>query len=541
MISNNNSLFFLNQKHKYDTLINMKIDRNLGKNAKSWPFIEASKLVNNAEKQGQNLIRLQTGYGPSGLPHIGTFGEVARTTMILNAIKSISDFEVELIAFSDDLDGLRKVPDNVPNQEMLQENLHKPLTSIPDPFGTNNSFGDHNNQMLKSFLDNFQFKYTFKSATELYKSGFFDDELIKVLKNYDKIKNIILPTLGEERRKTYSPFLPICPDSGHVLEVEVKSIDLDQKKIIYINNGIEHESLVTGGNCKLQWKVDWAMRWGALNVDYEMYGKDLIPTFQLSSKVSRALNNNPPENFFYELFLDEQGEKISKSKGNGLTIDQWLDYAPKETLSYFMYQNPRRAKKLFFEVIPKSTDEYLSYLNKFDDLKIEEKIENPIWHIFEKKDDVGKIPLSYNLILNLISASGKKELQVILDFVQKYCGEINIQNQHFVTDLINGAIKYDRDVLSKSIKFKDPNDEEKEIFRELVKRLEKFHKTEDSEEIQTEIYQIGKDYEFENLRDWFKLIYQVLFGKDDGPRFGTFISIYGVDKTVELIRERAKI
>ena len=541
MISNNNSLFFLNQKHKYDTLINMKIDRNLGKNAKSWPFIEASKLVNNAEKQGQNLIRLQTGYGPSGLPHIGTFGEVARTTMILNAIKSISDFEVELIAFSDDLDGLRKVPDNVPNQEMLQENLHKPLTSIPDPFGTNNSFGDHNNQMLKSFLDNFQFKYTFKSATELYKSGFFDDELIKVLKNYDKIKNIILPTLGEERRKTYSPFLPICPDSGHVLEVEVKSIDLDQKKIIYINNGIEHESLVTGGNCKLQWKVDWAMRWGALNVDYEMYGKDLIPTFQLSSKVSRALNNNPPENFFYELFLDEQGEKISKSKGNGLTIDQWLDYAPKETLSYFMYQNPRRAKKLFFEVIPKSTDEYLSYLNKFDDSKIEEKIENPIWHIFEKKNDVGKIPLSYNLILNLISASGKKELQVILDFVQKYCGEINIQNQHFVTDLINGAIKYDRDVLSKSIKFKDPNDEEKEIFRELVKRLEKFHKTEDSEEIQTEIYQIGKDYEFENLRDWFKLIYQVLFGKDDGPRFGTFILIYGVDKTIELIRERAKI
>ena len=519
----------------------MKIDRNLGNNAKSWPFIEASKLINNAEKTGQNLIRLQTGYGPSGLPHIGTFGEVARTTMILNAIKSISDFDVELIAFSDDLDGLRKVPDNVPNQDMLEENLHKPLTSIPDPFGTDNSFGEHNNQMLKRFLDQFEFKYTFKSATELYKSGFFDNELIKVLENYEKIKNIILPTLGEERRKTYSPFLPICSDTGHVLEVEVKSIDLNQKKIIYINNGIECETLVTGGNCKLQWKVDWAMRWGALNIDYEMYGKDLIPTFQLSSKVCRALNNKPPVNFFYELFLDEQGEKISKSKGNGLTIEQWLDYAPKETLSYFMYQNPRRAKKLFYEVIPKSTDEYLNHLNKFDNLNIEEKIENPIWHIFEDKKNVGKIPLSYNLILNLISASGKKELQVILDFVQKYCGDINDQNQNFVTDLIKGAIKYDEDVLSKSIKFREPSDEERNIFRDLVKRLEKFDTVNDSEEIQTEIYQIGKDYKFENLRDWFKLIYQVLFGKDDGPRFGTFISIYGIDKTIDLIRERAKI
>jgi lysyl-tRNA synthetase class 1 len=507
----------------------------LSQSSKAWPFIEANKIIDKAKKNNKETINLQTGYGPSGLPHIGTFGEVARTTMILNAIKAISNHAVNLIAFSDDLDGLRKIPDNVPNQEVLSNNLNKPLTSIPDPFGTHKSFGSHNNSMLQEFLNQFNFKYSFKSATELYKSGFFDKHLLNVLENYEEVKNIVLPTLGEERRKTYSPFLPICPDTGKVLEVEVKAIDLKNKSIAYEYNNNQYEVLITGGNCKLQWKVDWAMRWIALDIDYEMYGKDLIPTFQLSSKICRVLGGNPPENFFYELFLDQNGEKISKSKGNGLSIEEWLSYAPQETLSYFMYQNPRRAKKLFFEIIPKSTDEFLSHINKFDEQSREKQIDNPVWHIFNGKNDIGIIPISYNLILNLVSASGKDDPQIILDFIKKYTSGISEKSLIFINELIKGVIKYNKEIISEQIKFKQPNETERNIFEDLLQRLKKFDSNTDAETLQTEIYQIGKDHNFENLRDWFKLIYQVLFGKEDGPRFGTFVEIYGIDKTIKLI------
>ena len=513
----------------------------ISENFKAWPFVEARKVIERSKQKNKKTIRLETGYGPSGLPHIGTFGEVARTTMVLNAIKSMSDLNVELIAFSDDMDGLRKVPENVPNQAVLETNLHKPLTMIPDPFGTSESYGSHNNEMLQKFLDKFGFKYSFKSATKLYKSGFFDQQLIKVLNQYDKIKKIILPTLGEERKKTYSPFLPICPHTGHVLEVEVIATNIAENKIIYLNNGKEFEQSILKGNCKLQWKVDWAMRWCALDIDYEMYGKDLIPTFQLSSKVCRALKHEPPENYFYELFLDQNGEKISKSKGNGLSIEEWLSYAPKETLSYFMYQNPRRAKKLFLEIIPKSVDEFLSHLNKFDDQNEEERFENPIWHIMNSQNNIGKVPISYNLILNLVTASGKNDPNFIFDFIKKYDRSIINSNPNFIIELITGAINFEKEVNADKIQLKTPSADETKIFLDLIKRIQLLPETADAETIQTEIYQIGKDYKFDNLRDWFKLIYQVLFGKSDGPRFGTFIAIYGIDETIKLIKERLKI
>ena len=506
--------------------------------SKAWPIIEAKKILDRAVKQGNTEINLQTGYGPSGLPHIGTFGEVARTTMIYNALKNFTDLKINLLTFSDDLDGLRKVPDNIPNTKPLEENLNKPLTSIPDPFGTHSSFGEHNNAMLREFLDRFKFKYEFKSATELYKSGFFDEQLLNVLKNHDKIKNIVLPTLGEDRQKTYSPFLPICPDTHKVLEVEILETNIENKSIKYKYNDKDYEVPVTGGHCKLQWKVDWAMRWIALGVDYEMYGKDLIPTFQLSAKICRALGGNPPENFFYELFLDQNGEKISKSKGNGLTIEQWLKYAPQETLSYFMYQNPRRAKKLFLDVIPKSTDEFISLVNKFDTLTYKEKIDSPIWHIFNGKPSMQNISVSYNILLNLVSASTENDPSIILDFVKKYVGNIEEQNLVFLESLIRCVKNFDNDVSQNISNFKIPSDDETKIFKDLISRLNLMKDETDAETIQTEIYQIGKDYKFENLRDWFKLIYQVLFGKDDGPRFGTFVAIYGIDKTIKLIETR---
>ena len=519
----------------------MLLNSQISENSKAWPILEARRIINQIQKKDKKKIRLQTGYGPSGLPHIGTFGEVARTTMVLNAIKAVSDYEVELIAFSDDMDGLRKVPDNVPNQEILEKNLHKPLTSIPDPFETSTSFGNHNNEMLQAFLDKFGFKYSFKSATELYKSGFFNDQLIKVLNSYDEIKKIILPTLGEERKKTYSPFLPICPETEHVLEVEIISINTEKNTVVYLQNNKEIEQSILDGNCKLQWKVDWAMRWCALDIDYEMYGKDLIPTFQLSSKVCRALGHQPPENYFYELFLDQNGEKISKSKGNGLSIEEWLSYAPKETLSYFMYQNPRRAKKLFLDVIPKSVDEFLGHLNKFNDQNDDEKIENPVWHIMNSQNYIGSIPISFNLILNLVSASGENDPDFILDFIKKYDSSVNNSDHDFMLELITGAISFEQNVNADKIQYKVPNEDEKNIFLDLINRIELLPDNVDAETIQTEIYQIGKDYKFDNLRDWFKLIYQVLFGKSDGPRFGTFIAIYGIKETIQLIRERIKV
>ena len=512
--------------------------KEIYKSSKSWPFLEAHRILERFKKEDKKEINLQTGYGPSGLPHLGTFGEVARTTMIVNAINQVAEVQVNLIAFSDDMDGLRKVPDNVPNQKLLRKHLNQSLTKVPDPFDKFKSFGDHNNAMLQEFLDVFNFEYNFKSATDLYTSGFFNEQLINVLNNYDEIKNIVLPTLGEERRKTYSPFLPVCPDTNQVLEVEVLEINTSKSTIIYLHNNEKIETSVLDGNCKLQWKVDWAMRWIALGIDYEMYGKDLIPTFQLSSKICRALGGNPPENFFYELFLDKNGEKISKSKGNGLSIDEWLLYAPQETLSYFMYQNPRRAKKLFLDVIPKSTDEFLAHVNKFNEQSLEEKIENPFWHISNGLNIFGKMPISYNLILNLVSASGTNDPVIILNFIRKYVGKIDENSLNFIKKLINGVINFHNKVLKNSIQFRVPSSSEMLIFQDMIDRLSKISSSADAEEIQTEIYQIGKDHNFENLRDWFTLIYQVLFGKNEGPRFGSFVAIYGISESIQLIKDR---
>ena len=359
---------------------------NLDKTS-AWPFVEAKKMLRERksffEKKGK--ITLQTGYGPSGLPHIGTFAEVARTSMMVNALNKLSDLPTEIITFSDDMDGLRKVPENVPEKELLEKNLHKPLTQVPDPFGKFASFGEHNNEMLKKFLDSFNFKYSFKSSTYLYKSGFFNSALQTILENYDGIMNIILPTLGKERQKTYSPFLPICPETGKVLEIPVKKIDKEKSKIIFDNGDSELEKSIFDGNCKLQWKVDWAMRWYALDVDFEMYGKDLIESAILSAKIIKLIGKSNPSGFAYELFLDEKGEKISKSKGNGITIDQWLEYASPESLSLYMYQNPKRAKKLYKEIVPKAVDEYLDFIEKAKTQNELQLLMNPIWHVHNSK------------------------------------------------------------------------------------------------------------------------------------------------------------
>ncbi len=484
---------------------------------------------------------MQTGYGPSGLPHIGTFGEVARTTMMVNALSKITDLNTEIITFSDDMDGLRKVPDNVPNQEILKKNLHKPLTDVPDPFGKFKSFGEHNNEMLKKFLDNFNFEYSFKSSSVLYKSGFFNSTLELILKNYDGIMNIILPTLGKERQKTYSPFLPICPESGHVLEIPILEIDKKNLRIIFDNKGKKLEKSILNGNCKLQWKVDWAMRWFALDVDFEMYGKDLIESAILSTKIIKLIGKNSPSGFAYELFLDEKGEKISKSKGNGITIDQWLEYASPESLSLYMYQNPRRAKKLYKEIVPKAVDEYLDFIEKAkkqDELQV---LMNPVWHVHN-----GKIPqensiMTFSMLLNLVETSNASSKDLLWKFVKRYKPDINEKDYPIFDGLVGYAIRYFNDVIKLKKKYKKPNENEKHVLNELVKTLENCNDQMSPEEIQTMIYSTGKNNGYsENLRDWFKLIYQVVFGDENGPRMGFFISFFGVNETKELIKKKIK-
>jgi len=507
----------------------------------AWPFVEAKKILKERKKNIENKgkIILQTGYGPSGLPHIGTFGEVARTSMVVNALNQLTDIPKEIITFSDDMDGLRKVPENVPNKEKLQNNLHKPLTQVPDPFEKYNSFGEHNNEMLKIFLDKFSFNYLFKSSTDLYKSGNFNSTLKIVLENYQGIMDIIIPTLGKERQKTYSPFLPICPETGMVLEIPVLEIDEKNSKILFDNQGKKLESSILDGNCKLQWKVDWAMRWYALDVDFEMYGKDLIESAILSTKIIRLLGKQNPSGFAYELFLDEKGEKISKSKGNGITIDEWLNYASPESLSLFMYQNPKRAKKLYREVVPKAVDEYLEFIEKGKSQNELQKLMNPAWHVHNGEMPNENLIMSFSMLLNLVATSNADTKELLWKFVKKYKKDISEDNHPIFDKLVQYAIKYFNDVVSLKKIYKKPNDKEKIALKALVEILEKCDDNMQPEEIQTNIYTVGKENGYkENLREWFKLIYEVVFGDENGPRMGFFISFFGVHETKELIKDK---
>jgi len=509
----------------------------------AWPFVEAKKMLRERKSfiETKGKIILQTGYGPSGLPHIGTFGEVARTSMMVNALKQLTDIPTEIITFSDDMDGFRKVPENVPNQELLNKNLYKPLTKVPDPFEKFSSFGEHNNEMLKDFLDKFKFDYNFKSSSVLYKGGFFNPTLQLILENYQGIIDIILPTLGKERQRTYSPFLPICPETGKVLEIPVLEILKEKSKIIFDNNGKKLEISILDGNCKLQWKVDWAMRWYALDIDFEMYGKDLIESAILSSRIVKLIGKTNPSGFAYELFLDEKGEKISKSKGNGITIDQWLEYASPESLSLYMYQNPKRAKKLYKEIVPKTVDEYLDFMEKAKNQNELQLLMNPVWHVHN-----GSIPqedtiMSFSMLLNLVETSNADSKKLLWKFVKKYKKNIAEKDHPIFDSLIGYAIKYFNDVIKLQKKYKQPDSSEKLALDALVKTLEDCNDEMLPEDIQTLIYSTGKENGYsENLRDWFKLIYEVVFGDENGPRMGFFISFFGVSETKELIKEKIK-
>jgi len=515
----------------------------LAQAAHAWPFEEARKLLARIErraKAGRPLknIVFETGYGPSGLPHIGTFGEVARTSWVRHAFEQMSDVPTRLIAFSDDMDGLRKVPDNVPNAEMLREYLGKPLTSIPDPFGSHESFGAHNNARLKAFLDRFGFAYEFMSATDCYKSGRFDEALLTVLAHYEKVRDVVLPTLGAERRATYSPFLPISPQTGIVLQVPILEWNAKKGTVVYEEDGRKHETQVTGGRCKLQWKADWAMRWLALGVDYEMSGKDLISSVELSSKILRVLGGDPPEGFNYELFLDEHAQKISKSKGNGLSVDEWLTYGPEESLALFMFQKPRAAKRLYFDVIPKAVDDYIQLLADYHSPETTEahRLENPVWHIHAGHPPNETYPVSFALLLNLVSASNAHDREVLWGFIRSYAPNASPTANPGLDRLVGYALRYYEDFVKPQKNYRPPTLHEREALSALAATLDRLAGERNGEIVQNAVYEIGKKFAFEPLREWFKALYEVLFGQTQGPRFGSFAALFGCAETAALIR-----
>lgn len=512
--------------------------RDAAMTSKAWPFDEARRLLKRYEKAPpeKGYVLFETGYGPSGLPHIGTFGEVARTTMIRRAFEVISDIPTRLICFSDDMDGMRKVPDNVPNQELLQENLQRPLTAVPDPFGTHESFGHHNNAMLRRFLDTFGFDYEFISATEYYKSGQFDPILLRAAERYDDIMKVMLKSLREERQQSYSCFLPIHPETGRVLYVPMKHVDGANGTITFDDEeGREWTLPVTGGQVKLQWKPDFGARWAALDVDFEMYGKDHSTNTPIYDRICQILGGRKPEHFTYELFLDENGEKISKSKGNGLSIDEWLTYASTESLSYFMYQKPKTAKRMHFDVIPRAVDEYHQQLRAYPGQTPEQQAANPVFHIHGGNVPESKMVVPFSMLLNLASVAGATDKSGLWGFIQRYAPDATPETHPDLDQAAGFAVRYFADFVAPKRVFRLPSDQERAAMEDLVARLKAWDGGLDGEALQSEVFAVGKAHDFENLRLWFKALYEVLLGASEGPRFGGFIALYGIDETVALL------
>ncbi len=531
----------------------------------AWPFEEARKLVDRIARTGKKEVIFETGYGPSGLPHIGTFGEVARTSMVRHAFRVLTEDTVptRLIAFSDDMDGLRKVPDNVPNQALLAANLGKPLTRVPDPFGTHPSFGEHNNARLRAFLDAFGFDYEFLSSTQCYTSGRFDDALRLVLERYDAVMAIMLPSLRQERAQSYSPFLPIHPRTGVVMQVPIEEVKPASASIVWRDpeSGERFETPVTGGHCKLQWKPDWAMRWVALGVDYEMAGKDLIDSVKLSGEIARALGAEPPEGFNYELFLDDKGQKISKSKGNGLTIDEWLVYGSPESLSLFMFNKPREAKRLHFDVIPRNTDDYLSFLERFPGQGLREQLGNPVWHIhnglppaaeFVEAEGGNHAPTSitFGMLLNLVAVANSEDPQVLWGFIRRYAPKASPSDHPRLDKLVGYAVSYFRDFVRPAKTYQTPDATARAALEDLSRTLEPLEGSTDADELQAAVYEVGRRHYPDTSgkskspdgrpgvsQAWFQTLYRVLLGQERGPRFGSFAALYGVANTRRLIAD----
>jgi lysyl-tRNA synthetase class 1 len=450
----------------------------------------------------------------------------------------MTGIKTKLYAFSDDRDGLRKVPENIPNREMVAQYIGFPLTEIPDPFGCHQSFGHHNNSKLMEFLDSFGFEYEFRSATDCYKNGLLNDTLLKVLACHEEILEVMLASLREERAATYSPFLPISPKTGRVLQVKIEEYRAKDGTIVFRDEDDALTELpVTDGNCKLQWKVDWAARWAAFDVDYEMAGKDLIDSVKLSSKICKILGGTPPDGFNYELFLDEEGKKISKSKGNGLGVDEWLRYAPPESLANFMFASPRSAKKLYFDVIPRQIDDYATHLRNFENQEPDKQVNNPVWHIHGGNPPRPEAEISFSLLLNLVGVCNTEDKNVLWGFIKRYLQTASPETNPFLDSLAQYAINYYQDFVKSKKRYAVPTNSEAQALGDLLSELNNLNGSETADEIQSVVFEIGKRHNFPDLKSWFNTLYRCLLGQEDGPRMGSFIALYGLDNTKKLIEE----
>ncbi len=536
--------------------------RDAGMRSKAWPFDEARKILKRYEqsKDKKGYVLFETGYGPSGLPHVGTFGEVLRTTMVRKAFEMISDVPTRLICFSDDMDGMRKVPSNIPNPEKLQEYEQKPLCDVPDPFGTHASFGDHNNAMLQRFLDTFGFEYEFYSAADHYKNGKFDEILKRAVERYDAVMGVMLKSLREERAASYSIFLPIHPETGRVLYVPMKEVNKENYTITFDDeDGKEWTLPVTGGNVKLQWKPDFGARWAALGVDFEMFGKDHSTNAAIYGAICNILGGKKPQNFTYELFLDSQGEKISKTKGNGISIDEWLTYASTESLSYFMYQKPKTAKRMHFDIIPRMMDEYHQQLRAYPTQDIDKQLNNPVFHIHGENVPASDMVVPFTMLLNLVAVASADSKDKLWPYIQRYAPTASPETNPQMDAAAGYAVSYYNDFIKPHKTYRAPTDKERAAMEDLKAAfgsaeiaLEMIAKKNaamgnddplpeadlhDGDFLQSIVFAVGKNHEFDNLRDWFKALYEVLLGQSEGPRFGSFAALYGTDKTIKLLEE----
>ena len=511
-----------------------------------WPFIEAQRIIDRLGKIGKTSVTAETGYGPSGLPHIGTFGEVARTSFVLQALKTLAPrIDSRIIAFSDDMDGLREVPRNLPNAEMLKEHLGKPLTSIPDPFGKEKSFAHYMNHRLREFLDSFGFEYTFASSTEQYASGVFDEGLRRVMAHYEPISELFKATIAEEKRAAWSPFFPVCENCGRVYSTRVTALDRDNFTVSYACDAplsgkyaacghIGTASILSGG-CKLGWKVDWALRWYSLGIDYEMHGEDLLESARLSSKIVKIIGGEPPELFKYELFLDEKGKKISKKIGNGISIEQWLRFAPVDSLLYIMYMKPQQAKKMGLTILPEIVDQYLELVAGYDGAE-----DSPVPFITRLSkgghaDKLGSQKIvTYSLIIELILALNHDDPRMVRDYLLKYQPDI-AGNVAYYESLIVNALAYYREVLlpGRTAESADHQlDAAIVVLRDELARRAAAGTEPDADELQTAVFQVAKDRDVK-MKDWFRTLYRVFLGQSQGPRIGSFIALLGYRTCIE--------
>ena len=515
---------------------------------RSWPFKEAEKLCKRFQHPPESPVRFETGFGPSGLPHIGTFAENARTTWVRHAFEFLTGWPTQLIAFSDDMDGLRKVPLNMPRQDMLANHLGKPLCHIPDPFETSDSYSGTMNTKLRSFLDGYQFDYTFQGSYEAYQRGDFNEGLEIILRNVDAVKSIILPTMSAEKGRDWSPFFPICGKCGKINSTRVTGYDVANNAVGYVCDrqedrakgcGYQGTASIFNGHVKVGWKVDWALRWYAYDIAYEMYGKDLIESAKLSGRITRLMGKQPPTGLFCELFLDEDGRKISKSVGKGLTIDSWTMYAPLESLLYYIFQNPKQAKRLFWGIVPKSVDDYLLGLNNYHSLDAQKKPDSPLWHLFNKGAGVPefKTSINFSLVNNLVSAVGADDRELILEYLKRYDPGIEA-HRAVIEDLVNKAMNYYRDFIVPHKRYRMPTTQEKKMLMRLRDELAAYE-GDDEKEIQTLPFAVAREYS-EPPNNFFKLFYEVVFGQERGPRFGTFVRLVGKEKAISLLDEAAK-